>query len=329
MIARANFLPFVERARRLPALPAAFVYPCDRDSLQHALSSAFTGALAPLLVGPEVRIRDAAGHAGLDVGQLPIDDTGDDPRAATLRAVELARAGQVRALVKGSLGIEELLAPVAANDSGLRGARRLSHAHFVDVPALPRGILLADAELNITPSLATKRDILHNTIALAQALGTVVPKVALIAARGSITPALPSTTDAAALQEMAAHGLFGEAEVVGPVTADGAIAAATRPRLPAAPPGDEVDVLVVPGMEAGTLLLRTLIGLTGALAAGIVLGAGVPIVAPLHGDSMEARIASAVLAALVAARGPEAREEAAPELVAATAAPAAPLHAAL
>ncbi len=252
MVNRAHFLPLVERARRLPALAAAFVYPCDRDSLQLALSSAFTGTLAPVLVGPEARIRELAGHAGIDIAQLPIDDTADDPRASALRSADLARAGTVAALVQGSLGKDELLGPVAAPDSGLRGLRRLSHASFLDLPGQPRGMLLADAELNIAPTLAAKRDILHNTVELAHALGVVAPKVALLAAIGSVSPALPSTADAAALQAMAVQGIFGDAIVDGPLTPDSALsAAAARANGCQSAIAGQADILVVPGMESG------------------------------------------------------------------------------
>jgi len=316
MVARAHFLPLVERVRLLPALAAAFVYPCDRDSLQLALSSAFTGTLAPVLVGPEIRIRDVAGHAGIDIAQFPIDDTADDPRASALRAADLARAGTVAALVQGSLGKEELLGPVAAPDSGLRGLRRLSHASFLDLPGQPRGMLLADAELNIVPSLAAKRDILHNTIDLAHALGMPAPRVALLAAIGTVSPALPSTGDAAALQAMAAQGIFGNAIVDGPLTSDSALsAAAARANGCHSEVAGQADVLIAPAMESAALLLRTLTGLTGGLAAGLVVGADLPIVAPARTDSMEVRIASCVLASLLAAflaqaRRDEARSEA-------------------
>ncbi len=302
MVTRAHFLPFLERVRGLPTLPAAFVYPCDRDALQLAVSIAFAGALAPLLVGPEIRIRDVASHAGIDIGQLPIEDTADSPRAGVHRAVELARAGSVAALVKGTLGTEELLGPVAAPDSGLRGLRRLSHASFLDLPGQPRGLLLADAALNIAPNLAAKRDILHNSIDLARALDVPTPRVALLAATDTVHPALPSTADADALRAMASLGVFGDAIVDGPLAADSALSAAA-----AAANGRESavtgqpDILIVPGMESGALLLRTLTALTGGLAAGLVLGADLPIVAPARTDSMEARIASCMLAALFAA----------------------------
>jgi phosphate acetyltransferase len=299
MAMRPHFQRLVEKIRMLPPLSAAFVYPCDRDSLQLALSGAFAGYLAPMLVGPEGRIRDAAAKAGLDISRLTIVNTADQPRAAGLRAAEIARARKVSALVKGNMSDGDLLAPVAAPESGLRTDRRLSHAYFVDLPGRPNGILVADALLNIAPNLAAKRDIVGNTIDLAAALGIAAPNVALLAAMDVVTPAFPSTADAAALKKMAAQGMFHGAIVDGPLTADSALSAeAARANGVTSEVAGRPDILIAPTMEAASMVLRTLTGLTGGLAAGIVLGAKIPIVVPTRTDSMEVRMASCVLAAL-------------------------------
>jgi phosphate acetyltransferase len=223
MLTRTHFVKFVERARHLPPLPTAFVYPCDTESLQLAVSGAFTGVIAPYLVGPEARIRDVASRAALDITRMPIVDTAAEPRAAARCAVELAVVGQVRALCKGALGIDDLLAPVNASDSGLRGTRRLSHASFVDLAGWAQGLIVADAQLNITPTLAVKHDIVDNTVAFAHVLGHATPRVALIAATDIVNPALPSTGDAAALKAMGEQGIFADAYVDGPLTIDAAL----------------------------------------------------------------------------------------------------------
>lgn len=302
MNARPHLVRLVERVRQRPPLPAAFVYPLDRDALQLALSAAFAGYVAPTLVGPEERIRAEALRAGLDITRLPLVDTADAPQRAAERAVLLAREGGVGALVRGSLSVDALLAPVAAEGSGLRTARRLSHALVCDLPGQPRPLVVADAMLNVAPNLAAKKDIVRNTIALAHAMGIPEPRVALLAAKGTIAPAFPSTSEAAALMSMAAQGAFPGAVVEGPMTPDVALAA--EPAHAAASPSvvaGHADVLVAPSMESAVMLVRTLTGLTGGLAAGLVLGATVPVV--VHGghDAMEARIAACVLASLMAA----------------------------
>ena len=198
MPARPHFQRLVERVRNLPALPTAIVYPCDRDSLQVALSGQFAGYLAPVLIGPEARIADAAAHAGLDLSRIELIDTPDDPAEAARRAVALARDGTVRALIKGSLYPDDLMRAVAAPDAGLRGERRLTHAFFLDVAGFARPFILSDAVLNITPNLAAKREIVQNAIDLAHALGIANPQVAVLAAVEGVTAALPATGDAAA-----------------------------------------------------------------------------------------------------------------------------------
>ena len=302
MTPRPHLSRLAERARTLPPLPAAVVFPLDRDSLQLALSATFAGYLAPTLYGPEERIREAASRAGLDISRLPIVDTPDAPRAASARAVAAAREGAAGALIRGSLPVEDLLAPVAAADSGLRTGRRLSHATFLDLPGVPRPLLIADAMLNVAPNLAAKRDIVASTVELAQALGVGVPNVALLAAKGTVAPAFPSTSEAAALKSMAAQGAFPGALVEGPMTPDVALSAdAARGLGHESPVAGRADVLVAPSMEAATMVLRTLTALAGGLAAGIVLGARVPVVLPATRDTMDVRIAACVLARLLAA----------------------------
>jgi phosphotransacetylase len=317
MQARPHFQKLVEKVRFLPPLSAAVVFPCDRDSLQVALTGAFAGYLKPTLVGPELRIRDLAGKSGLDITRLSIVDTDDHPRAAGERAAELAREGRVAALIKGSLGNEELLAPVAAPESGLRTERRLSHAFFLDLPGQPRGYLLADAHMNVTPNLAAKRDIVQNTILLADALGLREPKVALLGAMDGPAPAFRSTTDAVALKAMANQGLFRGGVIDGPLTPDSALSAdAARAKGLKSEVAGHADVLIAPSMESALMVMRTMLAFGGGLAAGIVLGARVPIVSFGRADPMEVRMASCVLASLMSAAPAESATPKKPEAVA-------------
>jgi phosphate acetyltransferase len=308
---RPHLQKLVERTRLRPPLPAAIVHAVDRDSLQLALSGAFAGYLAPTLVGPEQRIRSEANRAGLDITRLPLVDADDDPQSSAERAVRLARKGEVHALVRGALSLDAMLAPVAAQDSGLRTARRLSYAQFLDLPGHDRALIVTDAMLNVAPNLAAKKDIVRNTIAFAHALGIAAPHIALLAAKGTITPAFPSTSEAAALMSMAAQGAFPGATVEGPMTADVALSpefarhAGTRSAV-----AGRADVLVAPTMESAVMLVRALTGITGGLAAGLVLGAAVPIVVPGLQDPIETRVASCVLASLASTAS---REAPAPE----------------
>jgi phosphotransacetylase len=314
MAARPHFQRLVDRVRNHPPLPVAVVYPCERDALQMALSGQFAGYLAPVLVGPEKRISEAAAIAGLDLSRIEIADTPDVPFAAAQRAAAMARDGQVRALIKGSLYPDDLMRAVATPESGLRGERRLTHAYFVEVPDLPRAFILSDAVLNILPPLAAKREIVQNAIEFAHALGIDTPNVAILSGVEGVTPALPATGDAAALAKMAVQGLITGAVVEGPLTADSALSAtAARANGIESKVAGNVDVLIVPGLESGSLLLRTFTGAFGALAAGVALGAKVPIVLPGRNESMEVRMASCVLASIVASAPKPAAPEPQPD----------------
>ena len=194
----------------------------------------------------------------------------------------------------------DLLAPVAAADSGLRSERRLSHASFLDLPGRPSGVLVADAQLNVAPNLAAKKDIVANTIELARAIGVAVPTSRCSRRWTTSRLRSSSTADAAALKAMAGQRMFGTAVVDGPLTADSALSLeAARANGVKSDVAGHPDVLIAPTMEAASLVVRTLTGLTGGLAAGIVLGATIPIVIPSRTDSMEVRMASCVLASLV------------------------------
>jgi phosphotransacetylase len=317
MVVRPHFQRLVDRVRNLPPLSAAVVYPCDRDSLQNALSARFAGYLAPILVGPEKRITDAAAQAGLDLSRIDLIDTPDDPFAAAQRAVALAKNGETQALIKGNLYPDDLMRAVAAPETGLRGERRLTHAFFVDLPGYPRAFILSDAVLNIAPNLAAKRDIVQNAIDFAQALGVATPQVAVLSAVEGVTAALPATGDAAALAKMAAQGLIKGGAVDGPLTADAAMSpTAARASNVSSQVAGNADVLIAPGLESGAVLLRALVGMFGALAAGVTLGAKVPVVLSARSESMEVRMAACVLASLVAqsprdAAAPAAKPEAA------------------
>lgn len=302
MVNRPQLTKLAERTRRLSPLAVAVVFPVDADSLQVALSGAFAGYLAPTLVGPEARIRDTALRTGLDITRLPLIDTADEPRAAGERAVQLASAGEVGALIKGTLANDDLLGPVAEPGSGLRTDRRLTHVYFLDLPGQLRGLVLTDALLNLTPNLAAKRDIVANAVRFATALEIATPNVALLAPRNFVVPAFASTSEAAALKSMAAQGFFGDAIIDGPITPDIALNAdAQRVHGVQSNVAGRADILVAPDQEAATMVLRTLTGITGGLAAGLVVGAKVPIVSCAQHDPMEVRMASCVLASLVCA----------------------------
>lgn len=293
---------FVAEARSLPPVRAAIVHPCSAGAILAAVEVRQQGLFEPLLVGPEAKIRAAAEAAGIDMGDMAIEDV-PHSHAAAARAVELAVGGAVSVLVKGSLHTDELLGAVVATGSGLKTERRISHVFALDVPAYDKPLIVTDAAINIQPTLDQKRDICQNAIDLLRALGLDEPRVAVLAAVETVNAKMPSTLDAAALTVMAARGQITGGRVDGPLAFDNAInldAAKTKGIV--SPVAGEADILLVPDLEAGNMLAKQLIYFAGATAAGIVLGARVPIVLTSRSDPLSARIASATLARLLVAR---------------------------
>jgi phosphotransacetylase len=292
-------------ARAAGGTPAAtaVVYPVDAASLLAALDAARAGLIAPILIGPEARIRAVAHEAGADIAALRLIDA-PDPRAAAAHAVALARAGEVALLMKGDLHTEDLMAEVVATQTGLRTARRISHVYLVDVPGYPRPLLLTDVAINVTPTLADKVDIVQNAIDCAQAIGIAQPRVAILAAVEVVSARLPSTLDAAALCKMADRGQITGGVLDGPLGFDNAVdAKAAADKGIVSPVAGRADILVVPDLEAGNMLAKQLTFLSGAEAAGVVLGARVPIVLSSRADSAGTRLASCALAVLMSRRG--------------------------
>lgn len=296
---KAVFDALIARLGRYPALPAAIVHPCDPDSLRAALLAARRGLIEPMFVGPEARIRRVAAAARLDIRGVPIVAT-EHSHAAADAAVALAREGRVDCLVKGSLHTDELMGAVVDTAHGLRTERRVSHTFVLEVPAYPRPLLITDAAINIAPDLEAKRDIVQNAIDLAHALGIIRPRVAILAATETVTSRMPSTIDAAALCKMADRGQITGGVLDGPLAFDNAISESARraKRIISAVAG-RPDVLLVPDIEAGNMLVKQLQYLAGARAAGVVLGARVPIALSSRADSVESRLASCAIAVLM------------------------------
>ncbi|HMK13693.1 MAG TPA: phosphate acetyltransferase [Burkholderiales bacterium] len=290
----------VERCKALPPTPTAVAHPCDESSLQGVVDAAKAGLIAPILVGPAARIREIAAKAGLDIAGYPIVDAAFSEESAE-RAVAEVRGARAEALMKGSLHTDELMGAVVRRDTGLRTARRISHCFIMDVPGHSDVLIITDAAVNIAPTLKEKVDIVQNAIDFARDLGAKDVRVAILSAMETVNPDVPSTIDAAALCKMADRKQITGAVLDGPLALDNAISPeAARIKKIDSPVAGRANVLVVPDLEAGNMLAKSLTFLAGADAAGIVLGARVPIILTSRADSLMARLASCAVAALVA-----------------------------
>lgn len=297
---RPRYDRLIAACASLPPATVAVAHPCDESSLEGMLAARKLGVISPVLVGPRAKILQAATAAGLELGGIPIEDAAHSDAAAEA-AVALVREGRCEALMKGSLHTDELLRPVVARD-GLRTKRRISHCFVLDVPGHEDPLIISDAAVNIAPSLADKVHITQNAIDLAHALRFDSVRVAILSAMETVNPDVPSTLEAAALCKMADRGQITGAVLDGPLALDNAIdleAAATKRIV--SPVAGRANVLIVPDLEAGNMLAKSLTFLAGATAAGIVLGARVPIILTSRADSLTTRIASCAVAALAAA----------------------------
>jgi phosphate acetyltransferase len=296
----AKYERLLERCKLLEPTPTAVAHPCDETSLRGAVEAADLGLLTPILVGPRAKIQAVAKQFGIDISRYELVDTAHS-QAAAEAAVRLVREGKAEMLMKGSLHTDELMGAVVARENGLRTARRISHCFVMDVPALEQAIIITDAAVNIFPTLEDKVHIIQNAIDLAHALGKSQPRVAILSAMETVNPKVQSTIEAAALCKMADRGQITGAILDGPLALDNAInLTAAKIKKIESPVAGRADVLVVPDLEAGNMLAKSLSFLADADAAGIVLGARVPIILTSRADSVMTRLASCAVAALVA-----------------------------
>jgi phosphate acetyltransferase len=299
-VPHAKYERLIARAKELPAVATVVAHPCDETSLRGAVEAADAGIIVPILVGPVAKITAVARTHGLDISRFEIVDA-PHSHAAADKAVQLIREGKGELLMKGSLHTDELMHSVTSGATGLRTERRLSHVFVLDVPTYAETLFLTDAAINIFPDLDAKRDIVQNAIDLFTQVGLGTPRVALLSAVETVTTKIPSTIDAAALCKMADRGQITGGLLDGPLAFDNAIdPEAARIKGIRSEVAGRAQILVVPDLEAGNMLAKNLTFLARADAAGIVLGARVPIILTSRADSVRTRMASCAVAMLYA-----------------------------
>jgi phosphate acetyltransferase len=306
-----KYRKLLEYCKELPPTRTAVAHPCDESSLRGALDAARLRLIAPVLCGPRSRIEGIAKQHALDLAGIEIVDA-PYSQASAAKAVDLVREGRAEALMKGSLHTDELMGAVVSREGGLRTARRISHCFVMDVPSHENTLIVTDAAVNIAPTLEDKVDIVQNAIDLAHALHFSEARVAILSAMETVNPKVPSTIEAAALCKMADRGQITGGILDGPLALDNAISLeSVKIKMIDSPVAGRANILVVPDLEAGNMLAKSLSFLAGADAAGIVLGAKVPIILTSRADSVTTRLASCAVATLVV----QARREAASRAV--------------
>ena len=281
-------------------LPTAVVHPCSVDALAGAVEAARAGLIDPLLVGPLEQIREVAARAKLDLAPYKFIATADAEESAAV-AANLAGSGKAGALMKGSLHTDQFMHAVLQRENRLRTSRLLSHCMLIAAPAYSRRIIVSDAAVNIAPDVDQKRDIVQNAIILARAVGIAKPKVAILAAIETVNSKMPATMDAAALAKMADRRQIVGGVVDGPLDLDIAVdAEAARIKGVDTPVAGQADILIAPNIEAGNMMYKELTFMAGAQAAGLVMGARVPLILTSRADTAETRLFSCALAVLLA-----------------------------
>ena len=299
---RDKYKRVLAMARRQAPVVTAVVHPCDEVSLLGAVEAGRLHLIKPILVAPPARLHALAKQCGIDLTGIEIVAS-EHSHDSAAKAVAMVREGKAEALMKGSLHTDELMAAVVAHDTGIRTARRVSHCFIMDVPGYAAPLIITDAAVNIAPTLEDKVDIVQNAIDLAHAIGVDKPLVAILSAMETVNPKVPSTIEAAALCKMADRGQITGGVLDGPLALDNAIdPKAAEIKHIVSPVAGRANVLVVPDLEAGNMLAKSLSFLAGAECAGIVLGARVPIILTSRADTVITRLASCAVASLVAAR---------------------------
>ncbi|MGE3319390.1 MAG: bifunctional enoyl-CoA hydratase/phosphate acetyltransferase [Candidatus Berkiella sp.] len=291
---------FLDRCRTMKKITIAVAHPCSDDSLKGVVDAAHVGLIDPILIGPINKINAIADALKIDISSFNVINVPHSNAAAEM-AVSLVHQGKAEAIMKGSLHTDELMKEVVKREGGLRTERRISHVFIMARETYHKPFIITDAAINISPDLMTKRDILQNAIDLMLVLNKdMKPKVGILSAVETINPAIQSTIDAACLCKMAERGQITGAIVDGPFAYDNIISekAAKTKNIHSSVTGD-VDIYLVPNLEAGNLLAKQLAFLTNALCAGMILGAKVPIVLTSRSDGVQSRISSCAIAVMM------------------------------
>ncbi len=306
VLTRQEVTSFAElrlRAQPLGPKRVAVVAADDEVALTAADGALHLGIALPVLIGDERKIRAKASALGLSALLSGAEFvSADDP--ATV-AVRMAREGRVELLLKGHLRTDELLRAALDKEAGLRTGRLLSDVLLYEdkLAGELRLVGISDGGLNVAPNLEQKKQIVQNAIEVMRSLGLVRPKIAVMSATEAVSESVPSSVDARALTGMAKAGQFGDAQVFGPLALDCALLeSAAQAKGIEHPVAGHADCMIVPNIEAGNLLGKSVKYLGGSQCAHVVAGASVPILIPSRVESVDDKVNSIALGVLFAAR---------------------------
>jgi len=297
-----NFDEVIEQAKKYGKMPICVTVAQDKEVLQAVKLACDAELVQPILVGNAAAIKLLLAETGLPADTAIVDEP--DSNKAALTAVSLVHEGVAKVLMKGLINSSDFLKAVLHDEVGLRTGRLLSHLAALEVPGDAKLTYFTDAGMNIAPNLREKEDILVNAMLTLHGLGIEQPNVAVLTANEQVSSKMPATTDARALAEMAAEGKLPDGIVEGPISFDVAVSreAALHKGLTSKISG-QVDLFLMPNIETGNALCKSLIYYAGSKMAGIVLGATNPIVLTSRADTPEGKLNSIALACLAAEGG--------------------------
>lgn len=273
----------------------------DEPVLEAIRDAKNAGIVEAVLVGDKEKIEEVAKVVGLDLNGVEIIHEPNNALAAR-KAVELVSSGQADMVMKGLVDTATILKAVLDKEKGLRTGKVLSHVAVFDVPALQRILIVTDAAMNIAPDLMAKKQIIENAVQVAKAIGIETPKVAPVAAVEVVNPDMQPTLDAAALTLMNKRGQIKGCIIDGPLAIDNALSEeAAKHKGIESPVAGKADIILVPNIESGNVMYKTLTYTSNSKNGGIIAGAAAPVILTSRADSPESKLFSIALASLVAA----------------------------
>jgi phosphotransacetylase len=290
----------LEKAQALPRVPTVVANAINEVTLASARLATEAGLIEPVLVGDPDKIARAAQAVAWDLSDVRIEEALDEVSACT-RSVDIVNAGEAASLMKGHVHTDTLLRAVLNRAAGLRTDNRLSHVFHMTIPGSNKTLCITDAVINVQPSVVDKIHIAQNAINLMHALGNPMPHMAILSGTEEVTRSMQSSVDAAELTKLAKMGALRGAIVDGPLAFDNAVSLeAANIKGINSPVAGNADILLVPNLESGNFLFKQMVYFMSATAAGIIMGAKVPIILTSRADPAEARLASCALASIYA-----------------------------
>jgi len=291
----------LDESRKGRPMTLALACPYGDDAIGAITGAKREGIIRAILIGDEERIRKVAEQDGYDLSGIDIIDEKSDEKAVE-KSVRMVSSGEADLLMKGLVKTSSLLKAVLDKEWGLRTGSLLSHLFLFEIPNLERRVIgISDGGMNTYPDLSAKAKIIENAVACYHKIGIPQPKIAALAAVEAVNPDMQATLDAAALAKMNERGQIRGCIVDGPLALDNAISEeSARIKGINSPAAGNADMLLVPDIESGNFIGKVLLYMTGGKGAGVILGARKPIVLTSRFDSMQTKLLSIALGAVVA-----------------------------